>query len=217
MQYPYYSPLVLTDSVFLQYGGQTGSSTQAQRNAAYLLAEMQVTESLSAFLVPTVVTGSAFWKRNTLYETEYGYLLNIRSVYADTIESLDPLTTRVETGTALIRNWEQGLLDVFIPCNFDPVYRVTVVYESGLSTGTVTQPDLLAGLVLAAQVNLNEWVGDLANEGVADVGVQKFSNQSYFEDRKYLLNTSFGNSATAQRIKRLLQRYKTKPSLSFHR
>src|SRR3972149_6613329 len=103
-QYPYYSAQILTDSVFLKYGGQTGTSTQGQRDAAYLLGEEQMTEHLSTFLVPTTITGTVWYRGGTLFETEFGHVLNISKVYARVVQSVDPLDARVYTGAALVRN-----------------------------------------------------------------------------------------------------------------
>ena len=215
-QYPYTSPQILTDSVFLLYGGNSGTSSAAQRQAAYLLAEEQMTEHLSAFLVQTIITGSASWRGGVLFDAEFGHIQNILLASITTIKQFSPLQTQVYTGSALIRNAEYGYVDIFASnCTYGNIYSATLVYQSGLSTGTVTSPTMLSALSLAAQINLNEWDISLSNEGTADVGIQKFSNQSYFEDRKFLKNTVFGNSAMAQRVARLTQKYRAKPSIGF--
>ncbi len=213
IQYPYFSPLVLNDDIFIQYGGQSGTSTVAQRQAAYLLAEEQMIEHLSSFLVPTIITGSAIWKHNTLFETEFGNILGILSVSAQSIQNIDPLNTKIYTGTALIRDAFHGYIDIIFPCNYGygSLYKTTVVYESGLSSGTVTSPTILGALTMAAQINLNEWDVSLSNEGTADVGIQMYTNQSYSENRKYLGRTVFGDSPMAQRVARMSKKYRTKP------
>jgi hypothetical protein len=214
MIYPYTTPQILTDPIFLTYGGQTGSSTAAQRQAAYVIAEEQMTEHLSTFLVPTIVSGSAWYRGGTLFETEYGNVQRVLLFQAQEVKRLSPLEFRAHEGTALIRSGQFGLVDVVIPCHYPFIYSNTVVYESGFPTGTV--PSLLqAGLVLAAQINLNEWVVDLANEGVGDVGIQQFSNQSYSEQRKKLGRNAFGSSALAQRVSVLTKKYNTKPGAVF--
>lgn len=214
-QFPYFSPQILTDSVFLLYGGQTGTSSAAMRQNAYLLAEEQLTEHLSSFLVPTVITGSITWKHNSLFDAEFGNIQRIMNVSAQVIENLDPLTTRVYTGTALIRDAVHGYVDVVLPCSYGSIYKSTMVYESGMSSGTVTSPTILSALTIAAQINLNEWDTSLSNEGTADVGIQAFSNQSYSEQRKYLSRTVFGDSPMAQRVARMTKKYRTKPAIGF--
>lgn len=95
-------------------------------------------------------------------------------------------------------------------------YNVQVVYDSGLQTGTSNSPSVMQALVLAAQINLNEIDVSLSNEGTADVGIQTFSSMNYSEVRAKLGNTAFGNSAVAQRIARLVRKYRSRPSIGFH-
>jgi len=66
MEYPYASPIILTDAIFTAYGGHTGSSATAQRTAAYLIAEMAATADIGSFLLPTTVTGT--FAPNTMHE-----------------------------------------------------------------------------------------------------------------------------------------------------
>jgi hypothetical protein len=222
MDFPYYSPQVLTDQIFVDYGGMTGTSTSAQRQAAFLMAEKQMTEHLFAFLVPTIITGSVFYRGGTLFETEFGRVNSVLDVQFTRINSLSPLETQISTGSALVRNAKEGLLDIFIHPDYyastyyGMVYDRKVVYESGFSTGTVTQPDMLAALTMAAQINLNEMDISLSNEGTADIGVQVFTNQSYREERTKLLRTPFGSSAMAQRVANLTKGYRCKPSFGFY-
>ena len=54
-------PNILTDAVFIDYGGHTGSSTSSQRTAAYATAEEMAERAIGTFLVPTVVTGTFPW------------------------------------------------------------------------------------------------------------------------------------------------------------
>lgn len=217
MEYPYNSSQILTDTIFIKFGGQIGTSTSFQREAAYLLAEDQMTEHLSAFLIPTIITGSISQLRNGMFETEYGYVRQILSLTIETVQQLSPLQTQLNTGSALIRNSQNGYLDVFVDCNYGGnwMYKSYAVYESGLSSGTSLQPTMLAALTLAAQINLNEMDVSLSNEGVADIGVQRFSNQAYTEDRTKLGNTVFGNSAMAQRAARLVKKYRAKSAIGF--
>lgn len=221
-QYPYSTPILLTDDVFLLYGGMTGTSTSAQRQAAYLLAEEQMTEHLSSFLVPTIITGTHFWRGNPL-ELEFGHVLNVFSITVASVDWNNFCTIDTASGCAVLRNAEYGYLDVSYALSCGacssflglPPYNVQAVYESGLSTGTATSPTILSALAMAAQINLNEWDVSLSNEGTADIGVQRFVNQSYVEERKTLGNTVFGNSAMAQRIARLTKRYRSKPFVGF--
>lgn len=217
MPYPYNSSIILTDSIFVKFGGQIGTSTSQVREMAYALAEEQMTEHLGAFLIPTTITGSISHIRGHLFETEFGHVTRIFSVMLDTVTQLSPLRTETHTGSALIVSAEHGYIDVFIDCHYGEgwLYQSNAVYESGFSTGTSNQPAMLAALSLAAQINLNEMDVSLSNEGVADIGVQRFSNQAYSEERKHLLNTVFGSSAASQRVARLVKKYRSKPAIRF--
>ena len=224
-EYPYNQAIVLTDSVFTQYGGLTGTSTVAQRQAAYLLAEEQITEHLNTFLHPTIVTGTYFWAGGNPFELDYGHILRILRVVVSDVSWSNTCAIDTATGCAIIRNAEYGYVDVMAAMSCGgcgnlvglPPYNVQIAYESGLATGTATQPSILAALSIAAQINLNEWDVSLANEGTADIGIQSFSNQGYSENRVKLGRSAFGSSAMAQRAKRLIDKYRSRYGLSFHK
>lgn len=222
-QYPYHSPVVLNDQDFLLYGGRTGTSNDAQRQVSYLLAEEQMTEYLNAFLVPTTVTGTYFWRGKNPIELDYGY---VREVYGVSIHSVDwrnGCTVDTVTGCHAIRNDQYGLVDVNYLVNCGGCssivglapYHIDIAYESGLETGTSNSPAVMQALVLAAQVNLNEIDVALSNESTADIGLEMFINQKYHEKRIKGITTAFGNSAVAQRIARLVRKYRTKPMIGF--
>lgn len=223
MQYPYNSSQVLTDTIFVNFGGQIGTSTSQQREIAYLLAEEQMTENLSTFLVPTTITGSVSLLRNGVYETEFGNVTQVFSGFVDRIQQVNPLTIETFPGDGLILNAGYGYIGLYFDytCGFGcggggSGYKYYASYESGLSTGTSNQPSMLLALTLAAQITLNFMDISLSNEGVADIGVQTFSNQSYAEVRVKLGNNVFGNSAMAQKIKSLTKKYRAKSGISFH-
>lgn len=82
--------------------------------------------------------------------------------------------------------------------------KFRIAYEAGLPTGSANHPSILLGLVMAAQINLNEIIYPSANEGVGDVGINSFHSLDYSETRKPLKNTVFGNSAKANKIAQLV-------------
>lgn len=205
--YPYTSSIILTESVFIQYGGQSGTFTSAQLQASFLAAEMQATQYIGTFLLPTIVTGSFPYQGNHV-ATDYGYVHRIlsASVISKTGQECGLQT---DSTCAFIWNDTFGYLDVACslsqsPCgnNVSP-YQFQIVYEAGLPTGTATKPPILLGLTMAAQIFLNEIAYPSANESTGDVGVESFSNQGYSEKRKTLKRTSFGQSAKASYIAHL--------------
>ena len=164
------------------------------------------------------------WRGGNAVDLEFGNILRVRKVTISDIDWNNSCTVNTVTGCSVIRNAEYGYLDInyLLSCGGCgsvvgyPPYNVTVVYESGLSTGTASQPAMLAALTIAAQINLNECDATLSNEGVADIGITKFTNQSYSEQRAVMGNSVFGNSAMAQRAARLVRKYQSKPSIGFH-
>jgi len=224
-EYPYNYPVILTDTNFLLHGGQTGTSSSAQREIAYRLAEEQMVEYLGAFLIPTIVTGTYFWRGGNPIMLDYGHVLSINSVTIASLDWSNSCTIQNDEGCGTIRgNGQYGLIDISTLMNCGGCnsilglypYNVQVVYESGMHTGTSNQPAMLSALTLAAQINLNEIDVSLSNEGTADIGIKEFTNQKYSEIRMQMLHTAFGNSATAQRIARLVRKYRSRPGIGLH-
>jgi len=222
-QYPYFTPQILTDSVFLLYGGQTGTSSVAQRQAAYLLAEEQMTEEIHAFLLPTTVTGTYFWKGGNPVYLDYGWLLNVYSVSIESVDGLNSCQTTSVTGCYAIRgDGQYGAIDISYLLNCSgcgswvyPPYNIKVAFQSGLSTGTSTQPAVLTALTIAAQINLNEMDVSLSNETTGDAALEFVINQKYHEKRLRGVQTAFGNSALANRAAKLVRKYKARPVARF--
>jgi len=210
--YPYSSPIILTDEIFVRFGGQTDSSTPEQRAAAYLAAEKQATNHIGTLLLPTIVTRIFRWAGNGWISTDYGYvhrILSISLLYAD-----ENCQISEEVGCGRIMSSTFGYISVecvLSHCNCGISssfpYQVQVSYEAGLPVGAATQGDFLAGLVIVAQINLNEMVFPAANESAGDVGVQSFSSLDYSEQRKSssMKRTAFGSSARANKAAQLIE------------
>jgi|SRR6185369_1463521 len=207
--YPYNSPIILNDNIFIQYGGTTGSFNAAQRSAAYLIAEQQATSFLHTFLLPTIVTGTYPYTPRIV--TDYGY---VEQVYAVNIISKDLVGVHcdLQRNSGCVFIWDDtfGYLDVgclfnYCNCNWKVPYRIEVAYQAGLPTGVASQPSVLLALTMAATISLNEMIFPSQNEATGDVGVKEFISLDYREYRTDLKRTSFGNSAKAQKIAQLLE------------
>ena len=217
-------PIILTDSIFLAYGGQTGSSNDTTREIAYNLGESQVEGYLHSYLSPTLTVETYFWGSGNPIALKHGNVISVESVVFSSIDGANSCAVDTVSGCYAVRGDEKyGYLDVsyLSHCGgcgglVSPPYNVEVTYTSGFTSGTTYQSEFLMGLVLAAQVNLNELDPSLSNEGTGDVGIQSFSNMSYSEQRAKLGTTAFGNSAIAQRIARLLREFRCRPSMGFH-
>jgi hypothetical protein len=216
--YPYSSPIILNDVVYAQYGGKgTGSFTSAQLQAAYHMAEVQATNYLGTFLLPTIVTGTyiSVPTTNKRIATDYGYVSQILRV---SVKSQKVSSTGCELvandGCAFIYSDTFGYLDVYqlhstCSCGYFPEpYLYEVTYEAGLPTGVASQPSVLAALTMAAMISLNEMYPGVVgvNESVGDAGVQEYESFGYHERRTAhaLRRTAFGGSAAANKVAQLL-------------
>lgn len=219
--YPYNAPIILTDVIFQNFGGLTGTSTAFQRQAAYLIAEKQMTNAIGTFLLPTIVTGT-YWNPDSPLVLSHSHINSINHVTIMGLYCSGSFATTY-TGCYAIRNDTYGYIDLWCYYNvlgchhvYDGDYQWQIVYNAGLPSGSSYQGDMLLALTMAAQVTLNKIIDPSANEGTGDVGIMSFSNQSYSESRKELRNTSFGNSAMANGIEMLIRGYRKLRALRFH-
>lgn len=210
--YPYRSPIIMTDPIFVDYGGHMGNSLPAQRTAAYLMAEEVVTDHLETYLLPTIVTGTYPFRLNT-----YRLMLDHGHVQRVLVTQFLDNEEKVywsQTGTANVYvdlvSDTRGILDVdylysHCNCQSTSVYptQIRVMYEAGLPTGTASQANFLMALTIYSDLMLQEIIG-YGNEAPGDIGVQQFNNQQYSEMRVRLLRTDLGSSARAQLANRLL-------------
>jgi hypothetical protein len=224
--YPFNSPIILNDAIFSQYGGQgTGTFPSATLQAAYQMAEIQVTNYIGAPLLPVTVTGTYTFQHQSRIATDYGYVqqllgvsiltrqncqdcgLTVNSnacgyVYQDTYGYVD---FRQLAGTCGWSWWGYPSSPYIL--NYAP-YQIQLAYTAGLPTGTATQPTILRALTIVAQTNLNDMFPGVVgqNESVGAVGIQKFSSLDYSEERAAhaLVKTALGDDATSQRAKKLI-------------
>lgn len=224
--YPFTTPLILNDTVFVEYGGKTGTFTQSQRQSSYLIAEMQVSNYLGTLLLPTIVTGTYPYMGKNRIPTDYGYVsqllnVNVKSkgflstdcslvdndacgyIYQDTFGYIDFKQVALICGLAIYGTF--GGNAVVVP---NVPYQIEITYQAGLPTGTANLPPVLEALTILAQIDLNE--KDPGNSGVnestGDVGIQDWRSLDYRETRSdhALVKTALGSSAKSQYVKRLL-------------
>lgn len=214
VDYPYTTPVVLTDEIYSEYGGETGTYAHAVRQAAYVGAERAFFAYTRTFLQPTTVTGTFVWPQMVPQRLP----LNISFINSvDSVIAIDPeggcdCDTLENDGCAFIIDDRWGYLDIKrtesslsmgCGCSWrgDPI-QARVVLNAGLPSGTAYSFGILSALRFIAEIGLNELFDPHKNESAGDIGVQSFSNQGYSEQRKVLLNTVFGSSARAQYIKK---------------
>jgi hypothetical protein len=219
--YPHGSPIILNDEEFQKYGGAVDlDSTFAQRQAVYLIAEKQMSSHIGTFLLPTIVTGTFPWPGGQHLVLPYSHILSIPNVAVLSQKSICSCDFDESSGCAFIWDDTYGYIDVrqiteFCACSCGPAYQIRVVMQAGLPTGTANQADMLLGLTIAAEINLNRIIDPSANEGTGDIGIIEFSNLSYHEKRIGLKRTAFGNSAKANEIALLVKSTRKKRALKF--
>jgi hypothetical protein len=223
--YPYFSPIILNDTVFSLYGGQgTGTFPSMVLQSSYLLAEMQVTNYIGTFLLPTTVTGTYAYTNQKRLATDYGYVQQLLNVNILTKTGCNTCNLQNNDGCGFIYNDTFGYVDFsfvtsvcgqgwwgypYAPYIAAPYpYQIQISYIAGLPTGTASQPGFMEALTILAQVDLNEkFPGAVGiNESVGAVGIQEFKSMDYFEKRAEhaLVKTALGDDARSQRAKKLL-------------
>ena len=219
------APQVLTDAIFTQYGGLTGTSTVPQRQAAYTIAEGLAAEEINTFVGITRVTGTYSWPpMGQPLQLEKDRVAGIVSVTAVLDAGCDCAQDAIElSGCAWVKDAAAGIIDVrqcgdtlkasCASCysRYSSPYQARVVFEAGLPTGTWADPRLLMGLTTAAIIALDQMIDPESGEGGAgEPGVKSFSSLSYSEtrvDSSYGM-TAFGNSARANLAARMLRPFK---------
>src|SRR5688572_28237568 len=158
--FPYSQPIILNDNVFVSLGGQTGSTTALQRQAAYLIAETQMSNHLGTFLLPIIITGSFNYHPGLCFiSTDYGLVHRLLSVeVTDRNNAVLYTVSGSNYRYAFIHEDGYGYLkvvDFFANCggcgSLGP-QKFRIAYEAGLPTGTANHPSILLGLVMAAQI-----------------------------------------------------------------
>jgi len=214
--YPYSSPIILNDSIYATYGGNTGSSVPAQRQAAYLIAEETVSDDFGSYLLPTIVTGTFPYNPHRMILLDNSYISRV-ILTRFIAEDEDIYDTISGTANLYVHLYDQdrGVVEVdpyatYCGCGHRSSlpYKVQVVYETGLPTGVASNnSNILLALTTYADIALNEIIG-YGNESVGDIGVQSFRNQQYSEQRVKLIRTVFGTSARAQFVHKLLTKFR---------
>lgn len=209
----------------MDYGGKCGTFTLPQLQASFLTAEIQASKYIGTLLLPQNVTGTYAYMGKKRIVTDYAYVNQLYEVtmwsqnvlanscdlvanqacgfiYDDTYGYIDWKQVALICGLSWSVGWGGGAIVVpNIP------YQIQISYNAGLPTGTATLPPFLEALTILAQIDLNE--KDPGNSGInettGDVGVQEFKSLDYTEKRAdhSLVKTDLGDSAKAQRVRKL--------------
>jgi len=225
------TPAILTDTIFTQYGGTTGTSTAAQRTAAYCVAEGEMVDEIGTFVAPTTVTGTYTWPYQMQYfKLQHDRLNSVAGVTAIHAAGCNCADGSVElAGCAWIVDPDNGVVDLrecgntlkaaCAGCCTCSGWRglpkqFRIVYNAGLPVGAASDPRLLQALVIVADLTLQQVIDPAGAEGgLGDPGVQSFSTSGYSERRTALKPSAFGSSARANYAAKLVETFKFKGSL----
>lgn len=224
------NPSIMTDAIFALYGGQTGTSTAAQRTAAYCIAESEAFNEIGTYLTPTTVTGTHQWPKATLtYKLPVDAVTSIVSLVAIHEAGCECSATTVElTGCAWITDSANGIIDIreigntvqasCASCNCSGgsgwPYQFRVVYVAGLPLEAAGDHRLLMGLTTFSDLALQQIIDPAGAEGgPGDAGVQSYTTQGYSEVRTKLRRTAAGSSARANYAAQQLRAFKSMGAL----
>lgn len=223
------SPAILTDDLFAQYGGQTGTSTAAQRTAAYAIAESQAAEQIGTFVSPTTVTGTYSWPPlGQPLQLPYTYLNSVTSVTAIHDAGCDCADDSIELtgcawllddagGTISLRECGDTLRTSCSGCNYGSArygtgpLQARIVFNAGLPSNAASDPRLLMGLVTVADMALEQIIDPSgAKGGPGNPGIKSFRSLSYSETRSdgSQQMTAFGDSARANYAAQMFSNFK---------
>lgn len=209
MIYPYTTPQVMTDIIFQSFGGTLGDTLPEMRELAYAIAEQLICEDMETFLVPTAVTGTYNYSPSMVsLKLDHAF---VRSVGDLSFLDVDgrPQGSTDSRHITILGDGTYGIISFYpgvCQCQFLPG-KVVVPYVTGLPDGSTDQAPFRMALMMLSRIMLNEMIG-FGNEAPGDIGVQRYSNQSYSETRVGLLRTVYGTSAQAQLIHKLLAPYR---------
>lgn len=220
---------ILSDDVFVQYGGHTGTSTAAQRTAAYTIAERQARQYLGTFVEVTTVTGTFPWPllHGVHMRLPHDRLAGVVSVTAVHEVGCNCATDASEyVGCAWVHDFDAAIIELRetatsissgCSCSCSQAggaIQARVVYNAGLPAEAHTDPAFLLGMVTAADLALEQMIDPAGAEGgPGDPGVQSFGAAGYTESRTPLKDTVFGSSARANYAARMLRPWKLKTGL----
>lgn len=215
---------ILTDAIFAAYGGgESGSGTASQRQAAYQMAETFAAQEIGTPLTPQSFTGIFSWWPNSRLQLPHK---RIQSVTA--VTGLHELACGCEPlelgGCAEIVDADNGVIDLkgcgsgaACACAWATGYRgqmakrVEITYIAGIPNGlAAAYAGVLQGLTIAADIALQQ-ILDCAPDG--DPSISSFSDSGYSETRQFLHQTAFGGSPRANYAARMLSPLKFKGAL----
>lgn len=191
--------MILSDDMFVAFGGWTGTSTPFQRFAAYGIAEAYLKQHLDTPLEPELISGTI--PRN--WTDRYYLHTHVIQLHEVNLQSYNCGSLEYHTGSfGRVLNSADGILHLARPI-CDIYDSIGVIYTAGLPTGAFENPLYMLGLVNLADLALKQIMDPAALEGGSgDPGVLSWADAGHSETRYQLHMTTFGSSAVSNMIER---------------
>jgi hypothetical protein len=220
VQLPLTSPQFLTEQMFINYGFFTGSASSFMIQAAFCIAENQISREIGTFVYPTTFTGTyGFLGFDIPYESPVGKLISVDSIvlHKRYYNGLDQYIS----GTSYVRDFDNGYYFISQSPNDNsacigcvaPIigfYQYNASITAGYQSGTISnQPTLQLAACMAADIALkmmyDEGIGVQYENLVRTLQIGRLIQTM---ETKYFLNTVFGPSSRGNYISKLLEPYK---------
>lgn len=203
------SHTILNDSIFIEFGGLTGTTTANMRHIAYAIAEERIGLYIGTFLEPTIVTGIFFypWPDNRLILKQSDLisihrtdgLINNNDDYSYESDEIYSHIVSHENSVIVVGAPSVG---IFAGCTPD---SVQLVYEAGLPPGTVTGS---ASYTLALVTLAQQFLDIIANPGsntMFNQNIVSWSSMTHSETYSEPAKTFFGDTPVAAFVMSLLE------------
>lgn len=222
---PVTDPNVLTEDIFVTYGGHTGTAQSAQLTAAFCIGEQRAQQEICTPLVPTQITGSAGAYK--LHLLAYGQPFTLPHTHLRSVDEIHLICEHGCTDCSVsehdacvhVKNYLHSVVELRLVCSTlcgtcsvcNSPLNFSLYYTAGLEPGVAASaPSILHALTIGADIALQQIVDPGASEGgPGDPGVQKWGSLTYREERTKLRHTAFGFSARANYAADLLQPWKS--------
>lgn len=212
-------PQILTEAIYDEYNGYSGSLSASQLSNAFVIAESMMVSEIGSYLVPTSVTGSYPIPIHGKIRLSKGNIISVDGVsmlYDDgcdncVLSSLDGCAFITDRLIGVIVPRASGCWRVCVHSGWP--YLVQVAFTSGLASGyALTDRRLLQALTMAASLVARQ----MENPNlVVDSAIIAWSSLRYSERTKetMLRNTAFGGGPISNTIARLVSHLKVAPAL----
>jgi len=205
------TPGVLTDDLFIQYGGAVGAATAAQRQACYAIGETMAEIELGTYLVPTTVTGTYSWP---FYDEQLRIPLGVTHLI-----SVGSGFTMLDAPSGLIAvdkcTYVSPATAACGTCSSACPEQLSVAFTAGLAAGVAASlPPLLRAITIAAQIMLDDMLEpEKLDGGPGDPSVSRWSEGQYSHQRQGLWQSAFGRSPRANMARQLIDLIRFHPAL----